>query len=211
MQVFATLECYQRCGLKYSVELGVYLQDIPVSIHNFRYVRECCCMLLTVEFYFCCFFLYFWIVLFFQLYQLSWFAHLELLLYIVGLETCLMIAQFLSNSVVVEQIAFSFPAWLYGTLLFRDLGCSDIACKDAYWSVGLRYKVVWMLLFSSLYNIASKDAIFLGEIRKWNLIVSCFSFNCFMNVINSAFVPFHIINMSSIYLRYSRDFSLMYG
>ena len=32
-----------------------------------------------------------------------------------------------------------------------------------------------------------------------------------MNVINSAFVLFHIINMSSIYLRYSRDISLACG
>ena len=33
------------------------------------------------------FFLNAWLVLFFQFYQLSWFAHLKLLLYIVGLET----------------------------------------------------------------------------------------------------------------------------
>ena len=35
---------------------------------------------------------------------------------------CLMIAQFLSNSVVVAQIVFSLKVWLYGMLLFRDLG-----------------------------------------------------------------------------------------
>ena len=114
-------------------------------------------MLLIVEFCFCCFFFIFfnlWIVIFFQFYQLSWFAYLELLLYIAGLETCLMTAQFLSNSVVVEQIGFSLKASLYGVLLFKDLGCSDLACKNACWSVGLRYKIVWMLLFLSLYNIA---------------------------------------------------------
>ena len=38
LEVFATFQYYHLCGLKYSVELGVYLQDVPVSIHNFRYV-----------------------------------------------------------------------------------------------------------------------------------------------------------------------------
>ena len=117
---------------------------------------------------------------------------------------CLMIAQFSSNFVLAEQIVFSLKAWLYGMLLFKDLGCSDLACKNACWSVGLRYKVVWMLLFLSSYNIVSRNAIFLGETWKSNLIVLCFSFRSFMNVINSVFVPFHIMNMSSIYLRYNR-------
>ena len=48
---------------------------------------------------------------------------------------CLMIAQFLSSSVLVEQIIFSLKGWLYGMLLFRDLGCSDLACKNACWYV----------------------------------------------------------------------------
>ena len=41
---------------------------------------------------------------------------------------CLMIAQ-LSNSVVVEQIVSNLKAML----LFRDLGCSDLACKIVCW------------------------------------------------------------------------------
>ena len=41
LEVFGTFECYHWCAFKYSVEFGVYLQDISVSIHNFRYVREC--------------------------------------------------------------------------------------------------------------------------------------------------------------------------
>ena len=97
-------------------------------------------------------------------------------LYYRSRNLCLMIAQFLSNSVLVEQIVFSLKAWLYEMLLFRDLRCSDLACKNACWSVGLRYKVVWMLLFSPLYNIASRNAIFLGETWKSNLIVLCFLF-----------------------------------
>ena len=28
-------------ALKYSMEFGVYLQDIPIPAHNFRYAREC--------------------------------------------------------------------------------------------------------------------------------------------------------------------------
>ena len=117
----------------------------------------------------------------------------------------------LSNYVLVEQIVFSLKAWLYGMLLFRDLGCSDLAFKNACWLLGLRCKVVWMLFFSSFYKIASRNAIFLGETWNWNLIVLSFSFKSFMDVINSAFVPFHIINMFPIYLRYSRDISLMNG
>ena len=58
---------------------------------------------------------------------------------------CLMIAQFLSNSVVVEQIAFSLKI-----LPYRDLGCSDLACKNACLSVSLRCNFFWVLLFSSL-------------------------------------------------------------
>ena len=46
---------------------------------------------------------------------------------------------------------------------------------------------------------------FLVNLGYQNLIVLCFSFNSFMSVIKSAFVPFHIINMLSIYLSYSRD------
>ena len=122
---------------------------------------------------------------------------------------CLMKEQFLSNSVVVEQIIFSLKAWLYGMQLFRDLGCSNLACKNACWSVGLWYKVLWMLLFSSLYNIVPRNVIFLDEIWKSNLIVLCFAFSSFVNVINSAFVPFDIINMSSKYLRFSRGISLI--
>ena len=113
---------------------------------------------------------------------------------------CLMKAQFLSNSVLVEQIVFSLKASLYAMPLFRYLEYSDFACKNACWFVALRYKVVWMLLFSSLYNIASRNAIALRQTWKLNLIVLCFSFKSFMNVINSAFVPFYIINMASIYI-----------
>ena len=43
LEVFTTFEWYHRCGLKYSVEFGIYLQDTPVSILNFRYFRECSC------------------------------------------------------------------------------------------------------------------------------------------------------------------------
>ena len=41
LKVFAKFECYHRFGLKYSVEVNVYLQDIPVSIQNFRYNKDC--------------------------------------------------------------------------------------------------------------------------------------------------------------------------
>ena len=54
---------------------------------------------------------------------------------------------FLLNSVLVEHIFFSLKAWLYGMLLFRDLGYSDLAYKNAWWYAALSYKVVWMLLF----------------------------------------------------------------
>ena len=77
-------------------------------------------------------------------------------LYCCSRNFCLMIAQFLSNFVLVGHIYFSVNAWLYGMLLFRDFGFSDLACKNACWSVALCYQVVWMLIFSSLYNIASR-------------------------------------------------------
>ena len=40
LEVYAMFKSYDRCGLIYSVKLSVYLQDIPVSIHDFKYVRE---------------------------------------------------------------------------------------------------------------------------------------------------------------------------
>ena len=55
---------------------------------------------------------------------------------------CLVLAQFLSCSLVVEQIVFSIKAWIHRILLFRDLTCSELACKNAFSSVGLWYKVV---------------------------------------------------------------------
>ena len=88
-------------------------------------------------------------------------------------------------------------------LFLRDLECSDLARRNACWSVGLRYKIVWMLLFSFLYIILSRNNIFLGEIWNSNLMVLCFSFNSFMDVINSAFAPLHIIcdQYVQVYLR----------
>ena len=74
-----------------------------------------------------------------------------------------MVVQLLSYSIVVEQIVFSLEASVYGMLFFRDLRRSDLACKNACSSVGLQYKVVWMLLFSPFYNV-SRNAVFLGEI-----------------------------------------------
>ena len=71
---------YDRCGLIYSVKLSVYLQDIPVSIHDFTYVRE-----------------------FFVISYSQWNSILSIL------RSCL-IAQVLSNSVVIEQIVFSLKA-----------------------------------------------------------------------------------------------------
>ena len=97
LEVYAIFECYHRCGLICCVRLSVYLQDIPVSIHNFRYVAE------------------FSVVSYWQ-----WNYFLSIL------SSCL-IAQVLSISVVVEQIVFSLKAWLYGMLLFsRNLECSDL-------------------------------------------------------------------------------------
>ena len=75
---------------------------------------------------------------------------------------CLIIAQLLSYSVVVDQIAFSFKAWLHEIMFIKKLGYSDLACKYASWSVGLRHKVIWILLFSSLYSTVSTNNFF-GE------------------------------------------------
>ena len=74
-----------------------------------------------------------------------------------------MVVQLLSYSVVIEQIVFSLEASMYGLLFFRDLRRSDLGSKNACSSVGLQYKVVWMLLFSSFYSL-SRNPIFLGEI-----------------------------------------------
>ena len=92
------------------------------------------------------FFLYLWLVLCFQFYQLSLICSSRTSsLYCQSRNLCLMILEFLSNSVVVEQIVYSLKAWPYRMLLFRDLGCSDLACKNACWSVSLRYKVVYTM------------------------------------------------------------------
>ena len=70
---------------------------------------------------------------------------------------------------------------------------------------------VRMFLLKSLNSILSKNGIFLGEIRKSNFILLCFSFSFFMIVIKSGFALSQVINMSFIYLSYSRNISLMYG
>ena len=67
---------------------------------------------------------------------------------------------------------------------------------------------LWWLL---LYAVVSKNGNFCDEISYSNLIVLCFLFSSLINVINCSFVPFHMINMSSIYLKYKRATSLVYG
>ena len=139
-------EFYHCCGLKYSVELRVYLQDIPVYIQSFRYVRTVLLYVIDSGIHF---------LLFFSLLLNSSFLSVLSTILICSSRTsflycrsrnfCLMKAQFLSNSVVVEQIAFSLKI-----LPFRDLGCSDLACKNACLSVSLRCNFFWVLLFSSL-------------------------------------------------------------
>ena len=86
---------------------------------------------------------------------------------------CLMIAKFLSNSVVVEKIAFSLKAWLYGMLLFSYLGCSDLACKNACWSVGLQYKICACCYFRLYITLRQKMQFFLVkfEIQIWYFCV----------------------------------------
>ena len=162
-------------------------------------------MLLIVGLCFCCFFLYLW-----KFFSFNSIHFLDLFIYCLSRSFCLMVVQLLSYSVVIEQIVFSLEASMYGMLFFRDLRRSDLGSKNACSSVGLQYKVVWMLLFSSFYSL-SRNPVFLGEIWKSNFIVLCFSFGSFMNFVNSALVPFLVINMSSLYLRYSGDISLMYG
>ena len=63
----------------------------------------------------------------------------------------------------------------------------------------------------SLYTIASKNGSFCNEISYSNLIVLCFLFSSLINYISCSFVPFHMINMSSIYFKYKRAKSLTHG
>ena len=95
-------------------------------------------------------------------------------------------------------------------LFFRDLRYSDIAHKNACSSVGLPHKLVYMLLFSPLYSVVSRNTTFLIETWKSNVIVFFFFylFIYLMNVINSPFVPLHVETMPSIYLKYSRELCL---
>ena len=92
-----------------------------------------------------------------------------------------------------------------------SIECSDLTWRSDYWSVGFRYRVVWKLFYLSLYTIVSKNGVICDEILYLNLIVLCFLFSSLINVINCSFVPFYMINMSSIYLKYKRVISLIYG
>lgn len=85
-------------------------------------------------------------------------------LYLLTRNSCFMTAQFFLYCVGAEQIIFSLKASIYGALLFTDLQCSDLVCKNACSSLHLQHKVVWMLLFSNLCSIGSKNTIFLGNI-----------------------------------------------
>ena len=95
-----------------------------------------------------------------------------------------MIAQCLLYSIVVEEIVFNLKAWLYRMLYFRGLGHSNLVCKNACSSVGLVYKVAWMLLFLHLHNTVSRNTIFLIK----NLIVLCFSFSSLISDISKDFL-----------------------
>ena len=93
-------------------------------------------------------------------------------------------------------------------LFFRNLACSNLTCKYDRSFVDLRFKVAWMLLFSSLYWIVSRND-FLGV--KFESQISkffCFLLSSSMNVINSAFFAFlyhkYIVDISEIYKVWQR-------
>lgn len=89
-------------------------------------------------------------------------------------------------------------------LFFRNLACSNLTCKYDRSFVDLRFKVAWMLLFSSFYWIVSRND-FLGV--KFESQISkffCFLLSSSMKLSTQLLLPFYIINISSIYQRYIR-------
>ena len=65
------------------------------------------------------------------------------------------------------------------------------------------------IIFSTF--ILSKKGIICDKISYSNLMVSCFTFRSLINVINYSFVFFHIINISSIYRKSSRNICLIHS
>ena len=110
------------------------------------------------------FFLFVCFLIYEQLFSFKSINFLELLLCTDCLRTCLIIAQFLSHSVVIEQIIFSLRAWLEGMLFFTDLGCSDLVGKNACSSMGLQWYVIWMFYFC-LYKALCQQMQFFK--RNW--------------------------------------------
>ena len=127
LEVFPTFECCHRCDLKYSVELDAYLQDIPVSITILDTLESVLLYIVDSGVLFLSFFSLLVNSSFLSI--LSTCSSRTSPLYCRPWNFCLTIAQFLSNSVVVEQIAFSLETWPYGMLLFRDLACYDLAWR----------------------------------------------------------------------------------
>ena len=128
LEVFPMFQCYHQCGLKY-----VFVCKM------FQFLFIILCMLRSVLLYVIVIGILF--LLFFSLHVNSSFLSILSTFLICSSRTsslccwsrnfCLMTTQFLLNFVLAEQIVFSFKAWLYGMLLFRDIGCSDLACKNA--------------------------------------------------------------------------------
>lgn len=119
-------------------------------------------------------------------------------LYYLSRNFYLMIAQFLSYSVAVEQFFFNLRAWLYRMLFLKDHGCSDWPAKYACWPVGLQYKIVWMLIFSSLYIFVSRNEILFGKISKSNLIILSF----LILVVSLSIYLYFLINLLQAYIQY---------
>ena len=158
-------------------------------------------MLWITEICFCCVFLYLRIVLFFNSIYFFICPFRISSLRCLSTNFCVMVWQLLSYSLVAEQIAFSLKAGLLIMLFLRDLRCLYLAYKCDFWSVGLQYEVVWILLILSFYSIASRDDFLGVEIWKANLITLCFLVRSSMNTINPDFMVFHNIVETFINIR----------
>ena len=96
-------------------------------------------------------------------------------------------------------------------LLLSDFGWSECTWRWDCWSMGFRWSVVWRVLFLSLYIKVSKNDVLLYEILCSNLIALCLLFKFSKNISSSCLVPVYIMNISSIYRKYSIDLFLLHG
>ena len=89
-----------------------------------------------------------------------------------------------SKSIVFEQTSLILKACLYGILVFKGLGCSELMLSNVRRSVCFLYIFVFNLLFF-MYTSVSRNVMLVFDIWYSNLMDLCFVLSSFKKFIRS--------------------------